>query len=516
MALQNTSAAINYSYYKGNWDVLPDFSKLSPDKKGLATNVNLDMRDQETLYGVLQTSFITIPVSGDYTFETASDDGSKIYISDSVLPLVNNDGIHPKKMVGGSIHMDKGSYPITVTFFQNSGENIMELYWSSNAGIRRQRIPDNAFAISGNIKKNPEGDGLKGIHNFYFSTSTGNDSRTKAEAQNPSTPWKTLQRLNDFLSEIEPGDAVLFKRGDIFDGQILISKSGTKDAAIIFSAYGSGNKAIINGFATVRDWTQLDKNIYEASLAEGNYLNLLTINNKVKAKGRYPNIAYLTVDSRTEVYGPPPTFKGPGTFTDAELPASTNNWTGAEAVIRKNEWCLDKCEITGHSGTTISYNSPSPHTPTVGFGYFIQNDIRTLDVEGEWSYDGLRHKIALYTAADSTTLTVKGSIVSSLVIANNKSNLVFDNMIFEGADTSTFNFTYDCSYITIQKCDIDFSGVDGLHAESSRYITFKNNTVTNTNNFAVNMLDCTNVLVRENKISNVGTLAGMGLSNWAG
>jgi hypothetical protein len=48
--------------------------------------------------------------------------------------------------------------------------------------------------------------------NYYFSSSTGNDTRTAIEAQNSSTPWKTLTKANE--TTFAPGDSILFKRGD--------------------------------------------------------------------------------------------------------------------------------------------------------------------------------------------------------------------------------------------------------------------------------------------------------------
>ncbi len=64
--------------------------------------------------------------------------------------------------------------------------------------------------------------------NFYFSSSTGNDSYSAAQAQNPLTPWKTIDKLNSSMSLIDPGDYILFNRGDIFTGQIILTRSGTQ------------------------------------------------------------------------------------------------------------------------------------------------------------------------------------------------------------------------------------------------------------------------------------------------
>src|SRR4030095_14663136 len=87
--------------------------------------------------------------------------------------------------------------------------------------------------------------------NYYFSSTEGDDSRTSAEAQNSATPWKTISKLNSIISSLQPGDQILFKRGDIFYGSIVASKAGTSSQRIIFSAYGSGAKPIITGFTQV-------------------------------------------------------------------------------------------------------------------------------------------------------------------------------------------------------------------------------------------------------------------------
>ena len=97
--------------------------------------------------------------------------------------------------------------------------------------------------------------------NYYFSSVSGDDSRTGAQAQNPATPWKTLSKLNSFFSSLSAGDSVLFKRGETFYGSIVVSKSGTAANPIRFGAFGSGAKPIISGFTTVNTWTSLVRNI---------------------------------------------------------------------------------------------------------------------------------------------------------------------------------------------------------------------------------------------------------------
>src|SRR4051812_655580 len=90
--------------------------------------------------------------------------------------------------------------------------------------------------------------------NYYFSTSDGDDSRSFSEAQDPSTPWKSIDKLNAIFRYLQPGDQVLFKRGDTFFGSIVTSKDGTVSDPITLSDYGSGPKPVISGLLHLSVW----------------------------------------------------------------------------------------------------------------------------------------------------------------------------------------------------------------------------------------------------------------------
>ena len=83
--------------------------------------------------------------------------------------------------------------------------------------------------------------------NYYFSSSTGNDSRTSVQAQSKLTPWQSITKLNSSMSSFLPGDSVLFNRGEVFYGSITITKSGSASLPIVFAAYGVGAKPEISG-----------------------------------------------------------------------------------------------------------------------------------------------------------------------------------------------------------------------------------------------------------------------------
>ena len=149
--LKVTTGAYNlrYSYYEGTWSELPDFNTLTPEKTGVSANVDITPRQLEDNFAFKWEGYINIKTPGTYTFETISDDGSRLYFNTFYSPvagsLVNNDGSHPAISATGMVKVDSaGLYPITITYLEATGGQSMQVYWSG-PGIARQPIPDSAF-----------------------------------------------------------------------------------------------------------------------------------------------------------------------------------------------------------------------------------------------------------------------------------------------------------------------------------------------------------------------------------
>lgn len=143
-------SGLSYKYYEGDWDLLPDFNTLTPVATGFSPNVTLEPRLRNDNFGFLWEGFIKIPATGSYTFETNSDDGSKLYIGSyghTATPVVNNDGLHGTQYASGTITLTAGVHPIAITFFEKGGGEAMNIYWRSNAAgiFTRTAIPNSAF-----------------------------------------------------------------------------------------------------------------------------------------------------------------------------------------------------------------------------------------------------------------------------------------------------------------------------------------------------------------------------------
>src|ERR1035437_1608864 len=338
---------------------------------------------------------------------------------------------------------------------------------------------------------------------YYFSSS-GNDANNGTST---STPWQTIAKFNSVFSSRSPGDSLLFNRGDTFYGSITISRSGSAGSPIIIGAYGTGAKPIISGFTTITGWTNEGGGIYSKAIStESATTNIVTINGVNTAMGRWPNTGYMTYESHS----------GNTSITDNQL-TGTPDWTGAELVLRRTQWTLNRNLITDHVSTTITY-TPAAGTwdgPTDGYGYFIQNSLNTLDVFGEWYYNGTT--LYMYFGGNNPAdYTVKISTLNELITTGidyrtHSNYITLDNITFEGSKLASVYLGQYSSYWTILNCDFNFNGKDGIYAVQTSYLTINKNTFNQINNNAIrtNWLG-DNTIIRNNTITNIGILPGMG------
>jgi hypothetical protein len=335
---------------------------------------------------------------------------------------------------------------------------------------------------------------------YYFSAS-GNDA---ASGTSISTPWKTLSKFNSVFASKSPGDNFLFKRGEVFYGNMIISRSGTAGNPITIGAYGTGSNPVITGFTTVSAWTNLGSNIWESTngISALAATNMVVINGVNTPMGRYPNTGYLTYQS----------FSGSTSITSSSLTGSPN-WTGAEAVIRKQRWIIDRNLITAQSGSTLTYKPSSTYNGQANYGFFIQNDSRTLDLQNEWYYNSSTKKIRIYSTTAPTNVQV--ATQDTLAYLKYRNYITFDGLSFQGSNKDAFVILSSAS-VTIQNCSIDYSGTDAIWGnqnwgQPSSSFVLKNSSINHTNNNCIYLAsEFAGALISHNTFKNTGMIVGMG------
>jgi alpha-L-fucosidase len=141
-SLEKPINGINFVYFEGDWDSLPDFKNLKPISEGTLSNYNFTARKEIEHFGFEYNGYIKIPTDGVYMFYTSSDDGSRLYIGGELV--VDNDGLHGMLEKSGVIALAKGFHPIRVTFFEKTGSDDLKVSYKG-PGLDKQSIPDSVL-----------------------------------------------------------------------------------------------------------------------------------------------------------------------------------------------------------------------------------------------------------------------------------------------------------------------------------------------------------------------------------
>jgi len=309
---------------------------------------------------------------------------------------------------------------------------------------------------------------------YYFSSSTGDDNRSYTQAQNSATPWSSIEKLNSISNELKAGDRVLFKSGDTFYGSILITRGGNPGNPITYSSFGSGEKPVITSMVRVSNWVSRGNGIYESSLSlmdEGS-VQIFTINDQLKEFGRYPNVGssndgYLTISSVNNALS----------IQGENLPA---NYVGGEIVIRKNNWIIDRHQISNNYGATVNFlaNPTTIYYPQNNFGYFVQNHINSLDQLGEWAYSKSDKKLYGYFGSQNpNNLNVQVATRDKLIKVNKYiKDLIFNNLSLKGSNSNLIHIE-NSGNIQITNNQLLYAGDNAVYANASPDMIVKNNSI---------------------------------------
>ncbi len=134
----NTVAGLNYAYYEGAWGALPNFGALTPVRTGTTPTPDITPRLRADNFAFRYTGYVKVPTDGVYTFYTASDDGSQLFIGSTLV--VNNDGLHATQEASGPIGLKAGVHAFTVTFFESGGDQVLNVSYAG-PGIAKTAIP---------------------------------------------------------------------------------------------------------------------------------------------------------------------------------------------------------------------------------------------------------------------------------------------------------------------------------------------------------------------------------------
>ncbi len=345
------------------------------------------------------------------------------------------------------------------------------------------------------------------------------------DGASPATAWQSIAKVD--ATTLVAGDNVCFKRGETFFGGLTVGQSGAPGNPIRFGNYGESTKPkpVVSGFSSLTDWMPGAPGIWKSACpACGDTVNMVARDGALEPMGRTPNRSapnggYATYESvigpasanAEGYYGSP--YAGALAIVDDQLSA-TPDWTGAEVVVRKTNYVLDRSLVTSHVGTKIQYQNPMKPAGSIGrpgWGYFFQNSLQTLDEVGEWYYDPAKHEMnVFFGAAGPATTTIEASSVDKLVAIGSQSDIAFDGIVFRGSNGVAIDLNQSKN-VSLTSVEARLSGQEAVWMSKTDGVTIRNSVIDSSNDNAIVIVQTsTNSVVTENIIQSSGMIPGAG------
>ncbi|MDP6763416.1 MAG: PA14 domain-containing protein [Planctomycetota bacterium] len=132
-------AGLAYDYFEGLFPgPAAEFGELTPVRTGAVGTIDGLPEHRPDNFGFRFSGSIRIDDPGEYTFTTASDDGSRLRIDGELVVI--NDGCHGVEERSGKVNLSAGEHPIVVTMFEYTGGEALSVWWEG-PGFARQPLP---------------------------------------------------------------------------------------------------------------------------------------------------------------------------------------------------------------------------------------------------------------------------------------------------------------------------------------------------------------------------------------
>lgn len=127
------------SYHPGNWNVLPDYTRLRPAATRTVPVIDVTPTLRPEFFGLRFAGWLDVPADGDYVFTVRSDDVSRLFL-DGVL-VVDCAGAHHQTLErSGPIALRAGRHALALDYLQILGDVTLTVFWEG-PGFAREELP---------------------------------------------------------------------------------------------------------------------------------------------------------------------------------------------------------------------------------------------------------------------------------------------------------------------------------------------------------------------------------------
>ncbi len=363
---------------------------------------------------------------------------------------------------------------------------------------------------------------------YYVDAEIGNDSY---DGSSPSKAWQTLTKANS--TSVKAGSQVLLKRGCEWRGQIIVPADN-----ITYSAYGEGNKPVINASRVINGWTKHSGSIYKATVPFE--VKAVYCDGKYQELAHWPDDDWLLTDEKS-------TSSDYIIDNNLSIPGGI---IGAGIVIRTQEHWLVNSSVTSYNGNRVGFEMTNS-AATLNSQYYFCNKLWMLNSPGEWFYDQDNQMLYLWPEPgdDPNLKTIevpefdygismqsrKGITLENIAVVMARQHGVFaagtnSSNVFRNLDIKKIRLygilildQYLGSFV--ENCDVSSCGLNGIFLKNGNKCVVKNNTIQDigmagkfpdqNSNAGISFADFQNLNIIGNRISRISKGGIIGSSSMA-
>jgi hypothetical protein len=147
---------LRYLVYKGLWEKLPEFDKLTPVAQGKLPKglIDIGVSGMKEQFGMVFTGKISAPKAGNYVFEIASDDGARVLVGKQ--KAIEHDGLHGAQLKKNTLKLEAGEHDLRVEYFGYGQPNSFRAGWGGSGMAHTKLSVQGLHENSKNQKKDNE------------------------------------------------------------------------------------------------------------------------------------------------------------------------------------------------------------------------------------------------------------------------------------------------------------------------------------------------------------------------